>query len=129
MDGVSTSAGRPIWLLLPDPLSTRIFFDCRIVELLHERYGSRLEIVFLMDSEHVAEWQPRLEGLRVTTGDELFPRLVSPLERAWRRADRWLDERIGFYPLAIRVNLRFGFHRERMQPGHQNWFLDPRRVG
>jgi hypothetical protein len=120
---------RRIWLVLPDPLSTRIFFDCRIVDLLRERVGEQLEVVFLMDRDAVAEWEPRLGGLRVTHRDELFPFRVPPAERARRRLDRWLDDRIGFYPLAIRVNLRHGFHRERMQPGHQNWFLDPKRVG
>jgi CDP-Glycerol:Poly(glycerophosphate) glycerophosphotransferase len=121
--------GRPIWLVLPDPLSARIFFDCRIVERLVERVGERLEVVFLMDGEATAEWESRLGGLQVTRRKELFPAQVGTLERARRRADRWLDERIGFYPLAIRVNLRHGFHRERMRPGHQNWFLDPTRVG
>jgi hypothetical protein len=120
---------RRIWLVLPDPLSTRIFFDCRIVDLLRERVGEQLEVVFLMDRDAVAEWEPRLGGLRVTHRDELFPFRVPPAERARRRLDRWLDDRIGFYPLAIRSNLRHGFHRERMQPGHQNWFLDPKRVG
>ena len=121
--------GRPIWLVLPDPLSARIFFDCRIVERLVERVGERLEVVFLMDGEATAEWESRLGALQVTRRKELFPAQVGTLERARRRADRWLDERIGFYPLAIRVNLRHGFHRERMRPGHQNWFLDPTRVG
>lgn len=120
---------RRIWLVLPDQLSTRIFFDCRVVDLLRERVAERLEVVFLMDRDAVAEWEPRLEGLRVTHRDELFPFGVRAAERARRRLDRWLDDRIGFYPLAIRVNLRHGFHRERMQPGHQNWFLDPARVG
>jgi CDP-Glycerol:Poly(glycerophosphate) glycerophosphotransferase len=119
---------RPLWLVLPDPLSARIFFDCGIVERLRERLGDRLEVVFLMEHEEAVEWEPRLEGQRVTHRAELFPP-VRGLERAWRRADRWLDDRFGFYPLAIRVNLRFGFHGERMQPGHQNWFLDPTRVG
>ena len=123
------SAGRRIWLLLPDPLSTRIFFDCRIVELLSERFGDRLEVVFLMPRDHVAEWEPRLEGLSVSYREELFPLRLHGAQRVGRRLDRWLDDRIGFYPLAIRVNLRYGFHRERMQPGHQNWFLDPTRVG
>ena len=121
--------GRPIWLVLPDPLSARIFFDCRIVERLVERVGERLEVVFLMDGEATAEWESRLGGLQMTRRKELFPAQVGTLERARRRADRWLDERIGFYPLAIRVNLRHGFHRERMRPGHQNWFLDPTRIG
>ena len=40
----------------------------------------------------------------------------APPERVRRRADRWLDRRFGYYPLAIRLNLRHGFHRERMHP-------------
>jgi len=123
------SARTPIWLVLPDPLSTRIFFDCGIVERLRERFGESLTVVFLMDRHHVGEWESRLAGLRILNRDELFPLRVGLLPRLWRRLDRWLDDRIGFYPLAIRVNLRHGFHRGRMQPGHQNWFLDPRRVG
>jgi hypothetical protein len=43
--------------------------------------------------------------------------------------DRWLDRRVGYYPLAIRLNLRHGFHRERMEPGHRNHLLDSSRVG
>ena len=46
-----------------------------------------------------------------------------------RHGDRWLDERIGYYPLAIRLNYRHGFHLERMQPGHGNWLLDSSRAG
>jgi CDP-glycerol glycerophosphotransferase (TagB/SpsB family) len=41
-----------------------------------------------------------------------------------RSADRWLDAKIGFYPLSLRQSMRNGFNRERMQAGHQNWFLD-----
>ena len=36
---------------------------------------------------------------------------------------------IGYHPLAIRLNLRHGFHEERMQPGHPNWMLDSDRDG
>ena len=112
------TTGRRVWLLLPDPLSTRIFFDCGIVELLRERLGDRLEVILLTEPDEAAQWSSRLDGFRVTFGDELFPRRIRGLSRAWRRVDRWLDDRIGFYPLAIRVNLRHGFHRERMQAGH-----------
>src|SRR5262249_30849528 len=43
--------------------------------------------------------------------------------------DRFLDRVAGYYPLAIRLNLRHDFHRERMSPGHENWMLDSSRVG
>ena len=33
------------------------------------------------------------------------------------------------YPLALRVSLRHGFHRDRMRPGHRNTFLDPTKAG
>ncbi len=50
-------------------------------------------------------------------------------EKALRRTDAWLDRRIGFYPLSLRHSLRNGFHRQRMRPGHPNWFLDPNLAG
>ena len=34
---------------------------------------------------------------------------------------------LGYYPLAMRLNYRHGFHRERMAPGHPNWMLDSDR--
>ena len=54
---------------------------------------------------------------------------MPPYEKIWRRADAWLDRRIGFYPLSLRHSLRHGFHRQRMRPGHSNWFLDPMLAG
>ncbi len=118
-----------VWLVLPDPLSTRIFFDCGIVDRLRERLGERLEVVFLMERGQVEEWVGRLAGTKVAYRDELFPSKVALAERVRRRIDLALDSWIGFYPLAIRLNLREGFHEERMQPGHRNAFLDLKRAG
>jgi len=50
-------------------------------------------------------------------------------ERVARSIDFRLDRTIGFYPLAVRFNLRHGFHRERMRPGHPNLMLDLAREG
>ena len=50
-------------------------------------------------------------------------------ERVARRLDRALDAELGYYPLAVRLNRRHGFHRERMAPGHANWMLDSERGG
>ena len=121
--------GRGVWALLPDPLSARIFFDCGIVEGLQERLGERLRVVFFLAREHAAEWEERASGIEVTHLDELCPARVGALEKVVRRGDLWLDRQIGFYPLALRQSLREDFHRERMRPGHRNWFLDPTRVG
>src|SRR5206468_9408029 len=69
-------------------------------------------------------WLSRASGIRVirptdlTAGDGLH-----------RRIDRRLDTAVGFYPLSLRQSIRHGFNRGRMQPGHQNWFLDPTRAG
>jgi UDP-N-acetylglucosamine:LPS N-acetylglucosamine transferase len=116
----------PVWLVLPDPFSSRLFFDTRIVEHLRARLGERLELVL---DEGEREWAQRAPGVRVIPRDELMA-ARSPLpEKVWRRADRWLDAKIGFYPLSLRQSLRHGFNRGRMRPGHQNWFLDPTNAG
>jgi hypothetical protein len=116
----------PVWLVLPDPFSTRFFFDTGIVEKLHARLGDRLELIV---EDGAAEWTARAPGVRATTRDDLVSGPASPFERLWRRVDGWLDRRIGFYPLSLRHSLRHGFHHQRMRPGHSNWFLDPTLAG
>jgi hypothetical protein len=116
----------PVWLVLPDPFSSRLFFDTGIVEHLRSRLGDRLALVL---DEGEREWAERAPSVRVIARDELIPAHVPPRAKVWRRADRWLDAKIGFYPLSLRQSLRHGFNRERMRPGHQNWFLDPTLAG
>jgi hypothetical protein len=112
----------PVWLVLPDPFSSRLFFDTGIVGHLRSRLGDRLALVL---DEGEREWAGRAPGVRVIARDELTPGDTT----VWQRLDRRLDGMAGFYPLSLRQSLRHGFNRERMQPGHQNWFLDTRRAG
>lgn len=118
-----------VWLVLPDLLSIRIFFDAGIVERLRERLGGRLAAVFLVPREDVADWAGRLGDVPVLYGQDLTAPSGGAFERVARRADAWLDRRIGYHPLAIRFNYRHGFHLDRMQPGHPNWMLDSARAG
>lgn len=117
------------WVVLPDQLSIRVFFDTGIVDGLRQRLDDRLGAVFLVPREASAEWAGRLDGVAVRHGDELTSSSGGIAERAARRVDAVLDRQLGYYPLAIRLNERHGFHRERMQPGHPNWMLDTARVG
>ena len=67
---------------------------------------------------------PRAPGTRAVP---LRPRSDARLIRASgrpSRIDRALDRQLGYYPLAMRLNRRHGFHGERMAPGHPNWMLD-----
>lgn len=116
-----------VWLVLPDPFSSRLFFDTGIVDRLHARLGAGLALV-LDEGEH-AQWGERAGGLNVIRRTELFSPSQPLPARAWRRTDAWLDRRLGFYPLSLRHSLRHGFHRARMRPGHSNWFLDPTLAG
>ena len=119
----------PVWLVLPDPFSSRLFFDTGIVADLRERVGERLELFLLDTSEHENAWSERVGDARVTRASDLNAGDTSRPEKAFRRVDRWLDRRVGFYPLSLRQSLREGFNQGRMQPGHTNWFLDPELAG
>jgi len=114
----------PVWLVLPDPFSSRLFFDTGIVEHLRRRIGDRLALV-VDAGDDTGYWVERAGAIRTIPAAELRTD-AEPLQR---RLDRRLDNVIGFYPLSLRQTLRHGFNRERMQPGHQNWFLDPERAG
>jgi hypothetical protein len=119
----------PVWLVLPDPFSSRLFFDTGIVEKLRVRLDDRLELFLLDVGENATAWRSRAGAIRVTGAEELAPAALPLPRKVARRIDRWLDRTIGFYPLSLRLSLRHGFNRERMQPGHPNWFLDPGRAG
>jgi hypothetical protein len=119
-------SSKNVWTILPDQLSTRLFVDTGIVSGLRARLDGRLTVVLVGDGT----------GWRVDSGDvatvdaaALLPARVPVAERLHRSIDRRLDRRIGYYPLAIRLNLRHGFHRERMTAGHENWMLDSARAG
>jgi hypothetical protein len=119
----------PVWLVLPDPFSSRLFFDTGIVENLRGRLGDRLELFLLDTGEQSSAWTERAGAARITRSDDLAAAPAPLPTKAIRRVDSWLDDRFGFYPLSLRHSLRHGFNRERMHPGHQNWFLDPTLAG
>ena len=118
-----------VWLVLPDQLSIRLFFDAGIVEGLRQRLDGAVAAVFLVPRQEASEWTDRLGNAPVLIGEELAASQGSFTERVAARADRALDGQLGYHPLAIRLNHRHGFHRERMQPGHPNWMLDTDREG
>ena len=120
---------RSTWLVLPDQLSIRVFFDAGIVDGLSDRLEGRLTAVFLVPRDEAADWTGRLGGLPVLHGADLTAPGDGLGERALRRADATLDRHLGYHPLAIRLNHRHGFHLDRMQPGHPNWMLDSAREG
>jgi hypothetical protein len=120
---------RRAWLVLPDLLSIRVFFDTGIVEGLSDRVAGELGAVFLVPREKTVDWTGRLGDVPVLHGEDLTAPGDGRRERVLRRADAWLDRRIGYHPLAIRLNYRHGFHLDRMEHGHPNWMLDSARVG
>ena len=120
---------RRAWLLLPDQLSIRVFFDTGIVDGLYDRLDGALAAVFLVPRDEAADWTGRLGEVQALHGEDLTEPGDGLGERAARRADAWLDRRVGYHPVAIRLNYRHGFHLDRMEPNHPNWMLDSSRIG
>jgi hypothetical protein len=114
---------RRVWIVLPDLLSIRVFVDAGIVDGLRQRLGDVIA-VFLVSPDDARPWLDRLGDVPSRIG----PGASSSLgDRILGRLDSALDSQLGYYPLAIRLNRRHGFHTERMQPGHPNWMLDSSR--
>jgi hypothetical protein len=120
-------SGRRVWVVLPDLLSIRVFFDTGILDGLRERLGGAVLAVFLVPTDDTQAWTGRLGDRSWIDGGELTGSSGGAGERLARRLDGALDRQLGYYPLAIRLNRRHGFHAERMEPGHANWMLDSSR--
>jgi hypothetical protein len=117
------------WLVLTEPISTRVLVECGIVAGLDERLDGQLTLVDVTYGGLLDQWGDRLAGIARIEREELLPVRVRGRERWARALDRRLDGWLGYYPTAIRLNHRERFHAERMAPGHRNWFLDSARVG
>ncbi|HYI74786.1 MAG TPA: CDP-glycerol glycerophosphotransferase family protein [Gaiellaceae bacterium] len=120
-------SAKRVWIVLPDLLSIRVFFDAGIFEGLRDRLGGDVTAIFLVPTEGVRAWMSRLDGVPSLDGAELAASSGGVGERIAHRVDRALDARLGYYPLAIRLNYRHDFHADRMHSGHPNWMLDPSR--
>ncbi len=101
---------RRVWVVLPDLLSIRVFFDTGIVDGLRERLDGAITCVFLVSADAAPNGPIGWARRRSLHGAELARRLTGAGERVARRLDTWLDGQIGYYPLAIRLNDRHGFH-------------------
>jgi hypothetical protein len=120
---------RRVWIVLPDLLSIRVFFDTGIVDRLRQRLDGAIAGVFLIPADDARAWENRLGDAPALQGADLAASSGRFDERTLRRVDAALDRQLGYYPLAIRLNRRFAFHADRMQPGHPNWMLDSSREG
>jgi hypothetical protein len=117
---------RRVWVVLPDLLSIRIFFDTGIVDRLRQRLDGGMTAVFLVPEADARAWAARLGSLPSVQGSDLAAG-SGVRDRLARRVDDALDSQLGYYPLALRLNRRHGFHAERMHAGHPNWMLDSSR--
>jgi hypothetical protein len=77
----------PVWLVLPDPFSSRLFFDTGIVDRLRSQLGDRLELFLLDTGEQADAWTQRAADMPTTTADDLKPLGLSSRQKAARRAD------------------------------------------
>ena len=71
-------SGRPVWVVVADPLTARTFFDCGIVDGLAARLGGRLVLAFSFRREEADVWAARVPARR---------RPCSPTRSSSRR--RW----------------------------------------
>ena len=91
----------PIWVVVADPLTARVFFDCGIVDGLEGTLDGRLRAAFTFRRADAEPWAARLPAeVAAYHVDDLYPAQVAPPERVLRRvrplarrADRLLPAR------------------------------------
>jgi len=102
------------WLVLTEPISTRVLVECGVVAGLQERLGGRLTLVDVTYGGLLEQWRDRLAGLARIEREELMPVRVRGRERWARAADRRLDRWFGYLdrPSATRILPEFQSLRE-----------------
>ena len=78
---------RRAWIVLPDLLSIRVFFDTGIVGGLRQRLDGAIAGVFLVSPESAHDWAVRLGKTPAVQGQELTASAGRFGERVARRID------------------------------------------
>jgi len=123
-----SAQGRVPFFVLTDSLSSRVLFSAGIVSRLYEGLEGNIEILTTFDlDQHVDHAKWPVHGRTVPITD------IRPLMRTenlsrryrWRKVlDAKLEQRIGFYPAAVRHSLIHGFSLERMKWFNSKPFLN-----
>ncbi len=122
---------KALLVVISTPLDARVFLNSGVIRELRKAYHGPIEVLITFDlsvfSDQIREHS---DIIRFLTLDEIMPRYeVSLVGRILVAIDRLLDKHIGYFPLAIRFNLRNELHPERMLKGHPNTYLDPSKMG
>jgi hypothetical protein len=125
------SINKKILLLIPDLLTARIFFDSNIIGKLNKSHANKLQVISDLPKSNFHTWLDTYPGLQFFSKENLKNNYdtKSKVSRVREFIDIFIDKHFGFFPLAIRFNEKYGFHKKRMCRGHKNWFLDIDRRG
>lgn len=127
-----TGLRKPV-VVIPDPLSARIFFDCGVLGSMKDRMGDVVVVFRGAQEAHLRlyeKWAALYPDIEYIWEDqEELQRKISLTEKIYRYVDNALDSALGWFPLALRFNMKHGFHLERMAPNHRNGYLDTNRLG
>ncbi|VAX23731.1 hypothetical protein MNBD_NITROSPINAE02-1774 [hydrothermal vent metagenome] len=115
-------------LLLTDTLSSRLFFGAGIVSKLIDELGDKLDIAatFPIDSAlDYRQWISSDSGINVRSHETLRgDAKYSPKQQLHQFTDRLLSQFIGFFPLAVRMNVLYDFKINRMTRRNSNPFFN-----
>ena len=89
---------RRVWIVLPDLLSIRVFFDTGIVDGLRQRLDGAIAGVFLVPVDDARAWEHRLGDAPALQGADLAASSGRFGERTVRRVDAALDRQLGLLP-------------------------------
>ncbi|MBI5815588.1 MAG: hypothetical protein HZB29_08250 [Nitrospinae bacterium] len=122
--------GRVI-LILGDVISGRVFIECGIIQRLAAAYKGALTVLVAPVEVHSpASLAQRFPGIEFLPLKDVYETAVpGAAGKMAQLADNLSDRWFGFYPLALRFNLRHKYNLDRLERGHPNYFWDLDRTG
>ena len=124
------SGGGKLLVMLTEALRTRVFLEGGILRGIAGR--SPLPVVALWGhADGLLDKQiERFPNVKFVTLEEVMARKkLTRFQKLLAEADFQADRRFGFFPLAIRFNIKYGFNTDRLKPDHGNSFYDINRIG
>lgn len=116
--------------MMTEILRTRVFLEGGVLEEIEKRAPVPVVVLWGHVDSLLEKQINRFPNVRFIPMQSVMElEKLNFFQKALSEADSRIDKRFGFYPLAIRFNIKHGFNTDRLMHGSYNTFYDLSGIG